>query len=323
MTAIASPFRRTLVERFKDRFQGVDSTFVCIITLSAMLHVSTILHAMSLPEPPHPMVDEVLDRFPKVYVVVVPKVESIPTPAVVPEKAEEPVEKPRPPKSVKPRTEPPPAQVASVQPYHPPALPPGAIALIEALKNRGGAKGAFAQLTNPNDPLPDLATMIGQGRPLQVGPSASTGTLKSSGGSETLVGSFAPVGNTGATAGVDVASIPHKRPSARPVVVPEAEQVDGADASNLNAVFKRNLGGIVGCYENALKLNPAMAGKFALNLVITPQGGVESSSLRAVSGHSDEAFSDCVATRVKHWRFAKMDDSADVTFNLFLTPQSH
>ena len=73
----------------------------------------------------------------------------------------------------------------------------------------------------------------------------------------------------------------------------------------------------------SLKLNPSLAGKFALTLTIEEQGRVLDYSMHAVTGHNDEAFTTCVGERVKRWHFAALPESTDVTFNIFLTPQTN
>jgi len=63
------------------------------------------------------------------------------------------------------------------------------------------------------------------------------------------------------------------------------------------------------CYEEALVVNPKLAGALAVAVTITSGGDVTEASItkRSVMGKGSQQLEDCVRARVKTWRFPSSD----------------
>lgn len=320
MTTIATPFQRTAFERLRERFRGTDTTFMSIIGLSLALHVTTLLHAMSLPEPVRPKFEDLTsDREIVVYPIRVPK----PEPTPEPQKEHYPKSR-HSPQPTAHKTSEAPKEVAPVNTEREPAIRQlvANSPIIKAIRDSMEQAGGLNRILGAQPTL-SLDDLVHSGKNLHVNQVASNGGLKPVESGPGPIGIPQEVETTGASSELKpIASIPRRPP--RPQVVPEEPVIDGnIDADAVNAVFTRHIGAIKGCYEKALKLNPTLSGKFALTVAIETEGQVLESRMRAVTGHSDEVFVTCVGERVRTWRFAKMTESTEVTFNIFLTPQKN
>jgi|GEM_PF-7099234 hypothetical protein len=76
----------------------------------------------------------------------------------------------------------------------------------------------------------------------------------------------------------------------------------GLDRDQIIAVVNRHRGEVVACYEQALKANPSLQGKVAVQFVIGPQGKVVKAFVKD-SDIRDAGLSQCIVSRLKLWAF--------------------
>lgn len=317
MAHTTGTFQYSTLERLGALVRASDSTFLSIMGVSTALHVVLVCSALAQPVPPPMTIEQMVDRFPSAYTIQVPvvvKPEATPTPSPEGEKSSEKSAEKLPekaPVAKKPKLDANPIQVASI-----PKQQRKPFDLLIALKSRSES---LDTILGPRGVSLDLETLARAGGQPSSGGIASTGGLKGQGGADTLVG-LEDTGRANAEGSVQIAKLPRAQ---RPQVAPEAPIVTGsADAGNVELVFKRNMGAITGCYENALKNSPHFHGKVAITLAINAEGRVEDVSLKLSSQGESADFSECVRERVQRWKFARLEgDGAEVTFNVIMTPK--
>lgn len=83
------------------------------------------------------------------------------------------------------------------------------------------------------------------------------------------------------------------------------------DKELIRQVIKKNVTQVRFCYEQQLIELPTLSGKVAVKFVIAPDGSV--SSAQAVENTSGNlAFQNCIAARVRTWRFPKPKGNGSV-----------
>ena len=93
-----------------------------------------------------------------------------------------------------------------------------------------------------------------------------------------------------------------------------------ADASGVASVIKRRQSAIRKCYEEGLRANPKLSGKVYIKFTIGSRGRVTSASVDKVKGSVGKSVGDCIARRLKGWKFPKPDDgSATFRYPFVLT----
>lgn len=75
------------------------------------------------------------------------------------------------------------------------------------------------------------------------------------------------------------------------------------DKGRVSSVFRARAGALQSCYERELKKNPKLGGKLVIRIVIGAAGRVTSASVGGSVGSS--AVNNCVASRVRGWKFPK------------------
>ncbi|MFZ3229659.1 MAG: AgmX/PglI C-terminal domain-containing protein [Pseudobdellovibrio sp.] len=110
---------------------------------------------------------------------------------------------------------------------------------------------------------------------------------KGKGGGQAGYGSLSLVGSSGGT----------------PVQLgAEAEVATGLDRSQIDEVIRRNLGQVRFCYEQGLQKNAALSGRVSIGFVVGASGAVTSSQVDS-SSMSDKLVEECIAMRLKTWKF--------------------
>lgn len=103
----------------------------------------------------------------------------------------------------------------------------------------------------------------------------------------------------------------------------EAPEVDGKlSESEINSVMRRQLKSLRDCYESALKRQRTLAGKLVIRFEIDEQGRTQNIEFEDDSLGSGEVR-ECISKRAKYWRFPKPDGgSVFVAYPLVFTPAS-
>lgn len=103
----------------------------------------------------------------------------------------------------------------------------------------------------------------------------------------------------------------------------EAPEVDGQlSETEINSVMRRQLKSLRDCYESALKRNRQLSGKLVIRFEIEESGKTQNVDFEDDTLGSPEV-KECIARRAKYWRFPKPDGgSVFVAYPIVFTPAS-
>jgi hypothetical protein len=94
----------------------------------------------------------------------------------------------------------------------------------------------------------------------------------------------------------------------------DAKNKGELDPAVVAAAVRSHLGELKGCFEQALRANPNLAGKIVLHWTIEPSGSVSAISLES-STIADAAMVSCIQAKVAAWRFqSPSGGSIEVSF---------
>lgn len=91
----------------------------------------------------------------------------------------------------------------------------------------------------------------------------------------------------------------------------EAEVAAGLDRSQIDEVIRRNLGQVRFCYEQGLQKNAGLNGRVVIGFVVGATGAVTSSQVGS-SSMGDKLVEECIAMRLKTWKFPIPQGGVDV-----------
>lgn len=180
----------------------------------------------------------------------------------------------------------------------------------------GGASGAVADVFGSGNIGGDLDSAFEgiSGVGLATGGERTT----RGGGS----GEAASIGGL-ATAGGGKVGLEGKKESRVAAVKTEAPEVDGSlDSSAIAEVVRKRIRSIQDCYERELKRDSSLQGKIEIEFTIGASGAVD--DVRVSNNRmGSEAVADCIASRIKRWRFPQPDGgSVTVNYPFIFTPSS-
>jgi TonB family protein len=290
--------------------QNLDWMLIAIVSLSLFGHVGFVLYLRQLDWPRKPDIEEIPDRFVQ---MIVPKKEEKPVVAKVDPNATKAKdegkdagkkkggEKKGPAKPRDPEAE---ARAAAERRAHL-AKELQSVGMLKVLSAKGEG-GTVQDLIKGGDPGGDadrvFATVGGVG---VASGGAGTGlrSAKGAGGSGTVKG-------IGGLRGTQVASVgtgergAEKAATLKGTVKDSAPaDIDGSlDAQAVINVVRRGKGGIIACYEHALKMNPNLSGKVELQFTISSVGKVSSAEI-GNDTLGDDSVNKCIVGLVKSWRF--------------------
>jgi len=85
----------------------------------------------------------------------------------------------------------------------------------------------------------------------------------------------------------------------------DAEARKGYLAPNVVlGVINRRIGGVRACYSRALKSNPNLYGRLAVQFTIGPEGNV-TEAIALDNSLNNKSLEDCILQHVRAWRFPK------------------
>lgn len=320
----AAPVRPVLPAELRGSFlQTIDTQFAAILTIVAIVCVSIVAYARSLPYVEPTSIEEIDQRFQR---LIMP--DRIPQPPKkqvaeidegpgedeqeVEEKKEEPEKKEKP----KPK-----AKTSGEKPAKAPreelAKKVAGKGLLKVLgANREGSGGALADVfSEGGDTESSLADAFSgvQGVDIASG-SGQKGTRGGGSGEGVGIGELATEGGGSVESG--------KKTEARVAgsARAEAPEVDGElSADAIRSVMKRKMSAIKSCYESALKRDRDLKGKLIIEFEILETGRITGLYFGGSLKSSD--IESCIKSRARSWRFPKPDGgTVFVSIPVVLTP---
>ncbi len=293
--------------------QNLDWMLIGIVAASLFTHIGFVVYLRQVDWPRKPDIEEIPDRFVQ---LIVPKKEEPPKVAHVDPNANKPKEadkskdegkkkkggdeKKGPAKPIDPEAE---ARRQAERRAHL-AKELQSFGVLKVLSAKGEG-GTVQDLIKGGDPGGDadrvFATVGGVG--MASGANGGLRSAKGAGGSGTVkgIGGLRATGpatvSTGEKGGEKAAVLKGAVKDSAPT------DIDGSlDAAAVISVVRRGKGGVIHCYENALKRNPNLSGKVELQFTISTVGKVSSAEIGGDT-LGDEEVNRCIISLVKNWRF--------------------
>jgi len=285
---------------------GIERGFVAVLAATLVLHVAVVVYLRQVEWPRRPSIEEVPDRFIS-HLVRTPRPATPAAPATVA------TARPTPAAPSTPRPHVPPAPAPATRPGGPSAGERKAI--IEAqVRNIGLIPLLTARAADGTSPIADVLASGAVDRPLDeamkdiggigvAGLNPLPGLTPSSG--KLRVGTVDPL-NLGSRVAPPTATGPaggERSVASRVVVAPPVLESGKADLDAIVRDIRGRRKAIAACYERALKLNPALAGKLVVRFSIASAGTVVAVAVdEDTLGAADVAG--CVRGLIARWRFA-------------------
>ena len=241
---------------------------------------------------------------------------------------------------------PPPSTVKSAGPSRPLVAPapsagpvkgvtgvPSRATLISAVRGKG-ILGAIHSLDGPGSALNVLSTGSSEGdiQAALDGARSSSDTASTDApslrkGPES--GDTTTIGRIGTDGGAKEKGVIAERHTPLGIpggggVTPDSPTVDpvsgsACDSRAISAVVRRNLGGIQGCYDRAMKRELTLSGRLIVRFVISESGSVGETEIEETSIRSDLMLN-CVRATISAWRFPKSKSECAVAHPFVFTP---
>lgn len=122
------------------------------------------------------------------------------------------------------------------------------------------------------------------------------------GGNLQGAGGYGTKGKGGGQAGYGTTSLVGAQGASPVPLGSEAVIEGGLDRDAIAAVIQRNLGQVRFCYEQGLQGTPSLQGRVAVDFTISAQGTVNAAQI-ASSSLNSKIVEDCIAMRLKSWKF--------------------
>ncbi|MGF1511403.1 MAG: AgmX/PglI C-terminal domain-containing protein [Myxococcota bacterium] len=301
--------------------QTIDTQFASILVGTAVVCLSIVAYARSLPYVEPTSIEEVDERFQR---LIMPDRAPEPPREEVAEATDEGKEaqkEEKKEKKVAKKEEPKPAKkdVSSED---------AAQARKEAVAKKVAGKGLLKVLGAKGEGGGALADVFSEGGDASLA-EAFSGVqgvdIASEGGSGTRgggAGEQVGIGSLGTEGGGDVKTGAKRETRIAGSARAEAPDVDGElSQAQISKVMKRNQRAIRACYENALKRNRSLKGKLLLDFEILENGRITGLQFGG-SVRSDDLES-CIRTRARSWRFPRPDGgSVFVSIPIILAPSN-
>lgn len=326
----AAPVRPVLPAELRGSFlQTIDTQFAAILTIVALLFVSIVAYARSLPYVEPTSIEEIDQRFQR---LIMP--DRIPQPPKervaqvdegageeekeVEEKKEEPEkeekqEKPKP-KAKEPSEQP---AKASREELAKKVRSKGLLKVLGANREDGGG-GALADVfSEGGDSDSSLADAFSDVEGVDIASSAGQKGTRG-GGSGKGVG----IGDIGTEGGGSVETGQKTEARVAGSARAEAPEVDGElSPGAIRSVMKRKMSAIKSCYESALKRDRGLKGKLIIEFEILETGRI--TGLYFGGSLKSKDVETCIERRARSWRFPKPDGgTVFVSIPVVLTPSS-
>lgn len=312
--------------------QNIDTQFAAIFVVVALLQISFITYARSLPYVEPTSIAELDERFQR---MIMPDREPTParTPVAQPDptkpskeaaEKEEPKEEPeeeeakkepeKEKKADKRKRSAEEQQAAARAERQRKVAGRGLLKVLGAKREGGG--GALADVFSEGGATSSLEDAFSETKGIDIATEGGSGGSRGGGEGESV-----GVGALGTAGGGSVSSTGKKRETAiRGELAEQTPEIDGElDPDSIRRVLKRKSGAIKACYERALKRNRNLKGKIIISFEIDRRGRVRNISFGGSLKSQD--IERCIATRARRWRFPRPEGgSVFVDYPVVVTP---
>lgn len=330
--AAAEPVRPVLPADARGSIlQNIDSQFAAIFVLTAVLQISLVTYARSLPYIEPSSIEEVEQRYQRM--IMPDRIPELPKDAAVADgagekKAEEKKAddkkgdegKSKAKGSAKKSDGPVDAEAAARARKEALSKKVAGSGLLKVLGSKRGGDGAISDVFSEGGVSGEIGNAFsgiqGVGIATEGG---QTGTRGGGSGQGVGIGDLATSGGGGTAVGIGGKTEAAVAGSLKT----EAPEVDGKlSETEINSVMRRQLKSLRDCYESALKRNRSLNGKIVIRFEIEESGRTTNVEFEDDSLGSPEV-KECISRRAKYWRFPKPDGgSVFVAYPIVFTPAS-
>lgn len=326
-TPVAAPVRPVLPAEIRGSLlQNVDAQFSSIFLAIALVQVSIVAFARSVPYVEPTSIDQIDQSYQR---LIMP--ERMPEP--LKEKVADSAGEKRKVRRKKPQRSPARKKVAQKTPSESGAKKPaprsketlrkqvagkGLLAVLGA-KNSGTGGGALHDVFEEGGgALGDLGEAFSGVSGVDIAGSGDTGTRGGKAGRGVDIGKLGTAGGGGRK----VSSGKKTEASVRGRAKAETPEVDGElSQGQIARVMRRQIKALRDCYERALKRNRGLRGKLVIRFEIMETGRTANVDFDDMLGSSDVIS--CIRRRAKYWRFPKPEGgSVFVAYPIVFTPSS-
>jgi TonB family protein len=326
-TAAPAPVKPVLPPEIRGSLlQTIDTQFAAIFVLVAIVKISFVTYARSLPYIEPSSVEQIDQSFQKFIMpdrMPEPPKEATAETGDEGKEEEKPkeAEKPKPKEAEKPKTDDAPKSAEDVEAE--------ARARKEAVMKQVAGKGLLGVIGSSGKDEGAVGDVFSEGGEsaamgeafsgvagIDIATSAGQASTRGGGsGQGVKIGDLGTSGGGSVTTGGKGEEV-----AVRGDVRSEAPEVDGElDQAEISKVLKRQMGALRDCYERALKRDRKLAGKVTIRFEITEEGRTSNVELEDTMGNAE--VKSCIRDRVRSWRFPKPDGgSVFVTTPIVFAP---
>jgi len=173
------------------------------------------------------------------------------------------------------------------------------------------ASGQFNDLSGKLSQVAESAAYVGDGSRIRGGAGVVGGT------GEKTIGDIEKGIDGGSGGSTDLGKAPEVK--VKGSVSADALDFDGGDASGVKKVVATNKGRLLYCHEQALKVNPKVAGKLTIAWTVA---GEAATDVHVVENTTDDKdLEACVLGQIRRWKFAGVADG-DVKNTFVFQPKT-
>jgi hypothetical protein len=324
-TASAEPARPVLPADARGSIlQNIDAQFAGIFVLVAVLQISLVTYARSLPYIEPSSIEQVGERYQKL--IMPDRMPEPPKDAIAQEEGTEKAAEKAPDEGAKSKAPSKGNQKKSAADEEASARARkeaitkqvAGSGLLKVLGANRGGDGAIADVFSEGGVGQQLGDAFSGIQGVDFAESGGQSGSRGGGSGEGVgIGDLATTGGGNVRAGVKTET------EVSGNLKTEAPEVDGQlSETEINSVMRRQLKSLRDCYENALKRNRQLSGKLVIRFEILDDGKTSNIDFEDDTLGSGDVR-ECIARRAKYWRFPKPDGgSVFVAYPIVFTPAS-
>lgn len=306
--------------------QNIDAQFAGIFVLVAVLQISLVTYARSLPYIEPSSIEEVGERYQKLIMpdrIPEPPKDPVVDPGAGDKTKEKEPEKKDDPEKGQAKSKGNASKGKELTEEEAARARKAAITkqvagkgLLKVLGSNSRSAGALSDVFQEGGVTGSLGDAFSGIQGVDVAESGGQATTRGGGAGEGVgIGELATEGGGSVKTGVKTEA------NVEGTLKTEAPEVDGKlSESEINSVMKRQLKSLRDCYESALKRTRTLAGKLVIRFEIDEGGRTQNVEFEDDSLGSGEVR-ECIAKRAKYWRFPKPDGgSVFVAYPIVFTP---
>lgn len=332
-TAMPAPARPVLPPHVRGSVLNniIDTQFAAIFVVVALLQMSVLTYARSLPYIEPTSIDELSETYQKLIMpdrVPEPPRQEMASNVPAEKKAEE--KKPAKEPEKKPAKKQAKKAESKKKPRNPPPSPEkrrakakqqvakrGLLGVIGTTRGSGGGGGALADVFREGGASRDMQAAFSGIKGVDIATKGGEGGTRGRGSGEAV-----DVGNLSTRGGGNVSSGKKSETRVTGELAEQAPEVDGSlDPSAIRRVMNRKKSGIKACYENALKRNRQLSGKLVISFEINERGRLQNLSFGGSLSSKD--LEKCIGRIARSWRFPRPDGGpVFVDYPIVFTPSN-